>query len=434
MFPITDDTFREALDSLSIMDASTATIRQICSLAAELENRAGEEMIHLEIGNPGLPAEEIGVNAEVEVLKNGIANQYPSIQGIPQVKKAGSRFLKAFLNVDISPKSIIPTVGLMQGTFTAQLLLSQRMEGKDTMLFVNPGFPANTRQAHVLGIKAESFDIYSYRGKKLETKLESYLSKGNVTALLYSNPNNPAWTNLTEEELEIIGRLATKYDCIVMEDMAYFGMDFRRDISHPFEPPYGATVARYTDNYILMLSGSKMFSYAGQRIGLMAFSDKAYERKYEKLQKLYNIASLGDAYVYSILYCVSSGTAHSAQHALAAMLNAACDGKLNFVDHCREYERRAKRVKEIFLSNGFHIVYDRDGDDPIADGFFFTIGYKNMTGGELQTELIKYGVSSIALNTTGSEQNGIRACVSMIKGEEAYERLNRFLSAFASAH
>lgn len=143
----------------------------------------------------------------------------------------------------------------MQGSFTLQIILSQRLKGeKDTILFMNPGFPAHMTQAKVLGIKSESFDIYEYRGKKLEEKLESYLKKGNITALLYNNPNNPAWTNLTEEELEIIGRLATKYDCIVIEDLAYFGMDFRHDISVPGEPPFGATVARYTDNYILMLS------------------------------------------------------------------------------------------------------------------------------------------------------------------------------------
>ena len=93
----------------------------------------------------------------------------------------------------------------MQGSFTLQLLLAQRIKGKDTMLFLNPGFPANMTQAKVLGIKTESFDIYNYRGEKLEEKLESYLAKGNVTGLLYSNPNNPAWTNLTEQELEFIG-------------------------------------------------------------------------------------------------------------------------------------------------------------------------------------------------------------------------------------
>lgn len=434
MFPISDKSFNEAVERLMIMDLSSATIRQICSLADEVEKEAGESMIHLEIGNPGLAAEALGVKAEVEALQSGIANKYPPIQGIPAVKKAGVKFLKAFLDIDVEEKCVVPTVGSMQGSFTLQLLLKQRLPEKDTMLFLNPGFPAQISQAKVLGINTESFDIYEYRGKALEAKLESYLSKGNVTGMIYSNPNNPAWTNLTEEELEIIGRLATKYDCIVLEDMAYFGMDFRRDISKPCEPPYGATVARYTDNYILLLSGSKIFSYAGQRIAIVCMSPAVYNRKYEFFEKFYEMPKFGDAYIMGVLYCASSGTAHSAQVALAAMLDAAADGRLEFIAHCSEYGRRAEIVKRLFTDNGFHIIYDMDGDEPIADGFFFTIGYKDMTGVELQKELIRYGVSSISLNSTGSKQNGIRACVSMISDDEAFARLERFLKKFNEDH
>jgi aspartate/methionine/tyrosine aminotransferase len=49
-------------------------------------------------------------------------------------------------------------------------------------------------------------------------------------------------------------------------------MDFRKDLSVPGEPPFQATVANYTSNYILLLSSSKAFSYAGQRTGVMIIS------------------------------------------------------------------------------------------------------------------------------------------------------------------
>ena len=434
MFPIDKDTFDAVVRRLMILDLGSATIRQICTLAGEIEREAGEPMVHLEIGNPGLEAEQVGVRAEIHALECGVANKYPAIQGIPELKEAGSEFIKAFLDIDIPGKCIIPTVGSMQGSFTLQLLLSQRLKEKDTMLFLNPGFPAHISQAKALGIKTEQFDIYKYRGAALEEKLEEVLSKGNVTGLLYSNPNNPAWTNLTESELETIGRLATKYDCIVLEDLAYFGMDFRRDVSHPGVPPFGATVARYTDNYILMLSGSKIFSYAGQRIALVCMGPKVYERKYEFFEKFYEMPAFGDAYIFGVLYCASSGTSHSAQHGMAAMLAAAARGELKFIDHCSEYGRRAEIVKKIFTDNGFYIVYDMDGDSPIADGFFFTIGYPGMSGVQLQQELIRYGVSSISLVSTGSEQEGIRACVSMISDDEAFARLERFLKKFNEDH
>lgn len=415
---------------VGITDITEATIRQISSLASELEDIAGDRMVHLEIGNPGIPANALGVEAEREVLRKGIANQYPNIAGIPQLKRNGSRFLKAFLDIDMPGDCIIPTVGSMQGGYASMLLLAHRDPKKDTMLFINPGFPAQRYQARILGLKEASFDIYSCRGKALEAKLEEMFSKGNVTAMIYGTPNNPAWINLTEEELEIIGRMATKYDVIVLEDLAYVGMDFRTNFGKPGEPPFIPTVARYTDNYMLLVSASKIFSYAGQRIAMVCFSPSVAARESEALNDYFGMSAYLRTFVFGVLYALSSGTAHSAQHAFATMLGAAADGRLNFVEDCREYERRGARAKDLFTSNGFHVVYDRDGQEPISDGFFFTAGYKDMPSDELQAEMMRYGIAAISLPSTGSEQNGLRVCVSMLTDDCHYDsledRLNRF--------
>lgn len=434
MFPVSKEKLDEILASFGIADITKATIRQMCSVAAALEEAAGEKCVHFEIGNPGLPASHVGIEAECEALRSGIPNKYPDIAGIPQVKEAGSRFVKAFIDLDIPERCIIPTVGSMQGSFTLMLLLQKRIPAKDTILFINPGFPAQKTQAHILGFKQASFDIYEYRGKKLEAKLESMMAGGNISALIYSNPNNPAWTNLTDEELEIIGRLATKHDVIVMEDLAYCGMDFRTDFSEPFKAPYIPSVAKYTDNYIVMLSASKIFSYAGQRIALACISPKVFDREYPALKDFFGIAGFGNAYIFGVLYAASSGTAHSAQYALAAMLNAAADGKLNFVDVSREYGRRAGIVKKMLLDNGFNIVYAIDGDQPISDGFFFTAGYNGLDSGMLQKELMRYGITAISLPSTGSDQDGLRICVSMVSDDETFATLEERLKAFHRDH
>jgi len=434
MFPISQEILDKTAADLGIVDISTATIRQIVSLSEALELEADEKFIHLELGNPGLPPSRIGVEAEIEALRRGVANSYPAITGIPELKKASSRFIKAFLDIDVPEKMIVPTVGSMQASFTLQLLMSHRLPERDSILFFNPGFSAQRHQAKVLGIGIKQFDIYDCRGKALEAKLEEVLSKGNITAMLYSNPNNPAWINLTDEELEIIGRLATKHDVIVIEDLAYLGMDFRKDFGHPGEAPYIPTVGKYTDNYVLMISGSKIFSYAGQRIAIVAMSRSVYERQYDYYRDLYEIPAFGDAYIYGILYTASSGTSHSAQYALAAMMDAAVDGRLNFVEETSEYGRRGALMKHIFVDNGFHIVYDKDGDRPIADGFFFTVGYKDLDCKTLQKELMRYGVSSITLSSTGSNQNGVRVCVSKVSDRESFDILSERLKIFRDEH
>lgn len=434
MFPLDRKVLEEVIDQLNISDITSATIRQISALASKLEEEAKDEMVHLELGNPGIPAEEIGINAEINALKSGVANQYPNIAGIKPLKDNASRFIKAFLNIDVNPEGIIPTVGSMQGSFTLMILLKQRIPERDTLLMLYPGFPAQRHQAKLVGLNLEGFDIYEHRGKKLEAKLEEYFKTGKITAMIYSNPNNPAWTNLTEEELEIIGRLATKYDVIILEDLAYMGMDFRSDFGHPFEAPYISTVANYTDNYILLLSGSKIFSYAGQRIALVCMSEKVFNRKYETFENFYEMSKFGDAYVFGVLYCASSGTTHSVQYAMAEMLNAAADGKLKFVEHCSEYGRRGGLVKKIIRDNGFELVYELDGDKEIADGFFMTAKYGDMSSEELQKELLRYGVSSISLPSTGSEQNGVRITVSMVSTDNHFKMLEERIKKFSADH
>ena len=427
--PVDKEIVEKAIEKLHIKDFSKATIREVVAVASTIEQEAGLEFIRMEMGVPGLPAAEVGVKAEIEALQNGVASIYPIIDGLPLLKTESSRFIKAFIDLDISPECCVPVVGSMQGTFASFLVSGQCNEGKDTILFLDPGFPVQKQQAIVLGYKYESFDVYNFRGEKLREELEKYLSKGNIACMIYSNPNNPAWFCLKEKELQIIGELATQYDTIVLEDLAYFAMDFRKDLGIPFQPPFQVSVGKYTDNYLLLISGSKAFSYAGQRIGIVAISNKLYHRTYEGLTKRYGGGTFGSVFIHRALYAISSGTSHSAQHALSAMFQAASNGKFRFLEEVKEYGKRAKKVKDIFLKHGFEIVYDTDLGEDIADGFYFTICYPGMTGSELMAALIPYGISAISLSTTGSTQEGIRACVSFIKDHQ-YELLDKRLEIF----
>jgi aspartate/methionine/tyrosine aminotransferase len=419
----------KAIEDLHIVDFEKATIREVVAVAGKIEKEAGLEFIHIEMGVPGLPASSVGVAAEIAALQNGVASIYPVIDGLPELKNESSRFIKAFIDLDISAECCVPVVGSMQGTFTSLLVACQCVPGKDTILFIDPGFPVQKQQAVVLGHKFESFDVYNYRGDKLKNKLLEYLSKGNIACIIYSNPNNPGWFCLKEEELQIIGELATQYDTLVLEDLAYFAMDFRKDLATPFQPPFQASVGKYTDNYLLLISGSKAFSYAGQRIAIVAMSDKLYHRSFSGLTQRYGGGTFGSVFIHRALYAISAGTSHSAQYALTAMFKAASDGKYNFLKEVKEYGKRAQRLKHIFLKHGFEIVYAKDLDEDIADGFYFTIRYPGMTGGELMKGLIPFGISAISLTTTGSNQEGIRVCTSFIKDHQ-YEQLDERLSAF----
>ena len=429
-----EELVEQAVKELNIADLSRATIGEVLLVAQYLEKETGIPFIRMDQGSPGLPVNKIGVEAEKAALERGVGSQYTAAAGVPELKQEASRFVKAFLNIDISARACVPTVGSVAGSYGSFIACTQRTPGKNKVLFIDPGFPIQKSQLRVIGADWVEFDIYDYRGKALRDKLESMLACGDIAAIVYSNPNNPAWICLEEEELAIIGELATKHDVIVLEDLAYFCMDFRKDLGHPFEPPYPPTVARYTDNYILMLSSSKIFSYAGQRMALTCISDKLFDRHFPALAERYKDSGVfGQTLIASILYMITSGCTASTQYAYAEMLRLSTEGKINFVEDTREYARRAEKMKKIFTDNGFHIVYDYDATQPVGDGFFFTIGYGNMTGGELLKELLYYGVSSISLGTTGSEQNGVRACTSRMR-DDLYDTMQERMKAFNEDH
>ncbi|NPD46833.1 MULTISPECIES: pyridoxal phosphate-dependent aminotransferase [unclassified Lentimicrobium] len=417
--PINYDIVSQKVKESGVAQVGSASIREIKKLVDNIEKATGDKFIRMEMGIPGIPASQYGVKAQIKALEDGVAAIYPDIQGIPPLKNEISRFVKNFLDVDVAPEGCIPTVGSMQGGFAAFMMLSRIHKKKDTTLFIDPGFPVHKMQHKVLGLKFDTFDVYNYRGEKLREKLEEYFSKGNIHSVIYSNPNNPSWICFTETELQIIGELATKYDVVIMEDLAYFAMDFRKDYSVLGEAPFQPSVAKYTDNYMLFISSSKSFSYAGERIGMMVISDGLYQRKYEDLLRFYPNAGFGYSMIFGTMYPLSSGTSHSTQYGLHGILKAVNDGDYNFRDEVMIYGEKAKVMKKLFLENGFTIVYDKDEGEPIADGFYFTFAYEGFSGVELLNELVYYGISAISLSITGSERHeGVRACVSLVKEEQ----------------
>lgn len=426
--PLDYQVVTSAVDEMQLGDFSGATIRDIAMLAGRLEKLTGEPFIRLEMGVPGLKPSRIGIEAEKQALDEGCAAIYPPNAGIERLKQAASRFIKAFIGIDLKPQGCIATVGSMQGTFAVFTALKlahgvgnqpeTSLPVKDTILFIHPGFPVQTTQCDVIGLKHIGLDIHDYRGEALISKLEEILKAGNIAGIVYSNPNNPSWVCFTEQELEGIGQLATRYDAIILEDLAYFAMDFRKDLSQPFTAPYQASVARYTDNYVMTISGSKAFSYAGQRIGVCCVSDALYGRVYPSLQEKFGVGEFGRFIDARIIYTLSSGCCHSVQHAMAAMMEAACDGRFDFVSEVREYGRRAAFIKRVLLDNGFYLVYDNDMGEPLADGFYFTVQYPGMTDLELTRDLMYYGISVYPLDTMGSNEQGVRICTSFFMPEQ----------------
>ena len=417
--PLSHSQIDELISFIEIPSFDQISINEIGYLINNIEKKANDNVIRMHMGIPGLEISSILVKEELNAITSKVNQQYPSTKGIPELKKEVSNFAKLFMNLNLQPKYCFPTNGAIFGFFLSLMVAGRCKKERDTILFIDPGFSVHKQTAKILGLKYKSFDIYKYRGEKLKDKLESYLKEGDIFGILYSNPNNPTWICLNDKELESIAHLANEYDVTVFEDLAYFGMDFRYDYSIPGKAPFQPTIASYTDNYIIYISCSKAFSYPGPRIGLMLVSDKIYESEHPDLKKYYNSSHFGYSLVDETIYSTTYGVAHSAQHALTGLLKKINSGEYNFIHTLKSYGEKAKRIKKLFLSNGFELVYKDENDDNIADGFYFTLSYKNYSGIELCKELLRYGISVTSLHLTGSlRKEAIRVCVSLVNDDD----------------
>jgi len=428
--PISKDVLEKIFDETGF-NPNNLSIRETNRLATLISKKGNLKFVRMEMGIPNIPTPDIAKEAEKKAIDKGLQGIYPPFDGIPKLKLAGSKFVKAFLDMDVEPEHVIPTCGSLQGGYISQALAGNMHKGKDTILYLDPTFPVTRYQAKFLGLKNEGIELYDNRGEKLLEAIKEKISKGNIGGLLWSSPNNPSWSCLTESELQGIAEICDDYDILAIEDLAYLGMDFRKDYSQPHVEPYIPTVGKFGKNWITLISASKAFSFPGPRCGLAIISPALNKQEFSQLEEFCGRKRFGHAFSLGGLYVTTSGTTHTAQFALAKMLESSTNGEYNFVKITSEYGKRAKKVCQIFLKYGFKQVYKKDMDETVGNGFYLTMSYPNYDGTDLMIELMKYGISTITLKSTGSNRHeGLRVCISFVSEKDIpvlEDRLKKFM-------
>ena len=121
-------------------------------------------------------------------------------------------------------------------------------------------------------------------------------------------------------------------------------MDFRQDYSTPFTEPFIPSVAQYGNYWVTLISSSKAFSYPGPRCAISVISPALVDMKFPNLKDKCGSETFGHSFSHGGLYVTTSGVSHVSQHGLSSLLNAACDGSFNFVEHTREYSSRSANL------------------------------------------------------------------------------------------
>ena len=430
LIPISDEVLENIFDETGFNPVNLS-IRETNRLATIISEKGGIDFVRMEMGIPNIPTPDIAKEAEKEAIDKGLQGIYPPFDGIPELKLAGSKFVKAFLDMDVEPEHVIPTCGSLQGGYISQALAGNMHKGKDTILYLDPTFPVTRYQAKFLGLKNEGIELYDNRGEKLLEAIQEKISKGTIGGLLWSSPNNPSWSCLTEFELKGIAKICDNNNVLAIEDLAYLGMDFRKDYSQPHKEPYIPTIGKFGENWVTLISSSKAFSFPGPRCGLAIISPDLNKQEFSQLDEFCGRKRFGHAFSLGGLYVTTSGTTHTAQFALTKMLESSTNGEYNFVKITSEYGKRAKKVCKIFLKYGFKQVYEKDMDETVGNGFYLTMSYPNYEGTDLMIELMKYGISTITLKSTGSNRHeGLRVCISFVSENDMpllEEKLKKFM-------
>ena len=74
--PVDYQTARKIIDGYGLPDFGKATIREVVAISTQLEQETKTEFIHMEMGVPGLKAAQVGVDAEIKALQDGVASIY----------------------------------------------------------------------------------------------------------------------------------------------------------------------------------------------------------------------------------------------------------------------------------------------------------------------------------------------------------------------
>ncbi|MBI5072404.1 pyridoxal phosphate-dependent aminotransferase [Candidatus Woesearchaeota archaeon] len=418
---------------------SRVTIREIDLIRRELVTSLGLEMAGMDMGIPGLPTPEVIIEAQKAAVNGANCSLYAPFDGLPVLKEATAQFLNAYLGITVEPKNCIPTVGGMHGCKVNIGIVGRLNKERDTILFLVPGFSVNSLQALEYGIKTENLDTHGKYGSHLVDAIEERARKGNVAGIMWSSPNNPTWRVLSERELEGIGKILTQYDIIGIEDAAYLGLDSRmKERRTPGENPYFPTIANYTELWAMVISASKIFNFAGERVGTTILSETVAKRKSKRLLNFFSRDNYWDAFVQGGLYSSVASVSRSAQHAFAVGLTAATNpSSFNYFEYDRPYETRAQAVKGVLLRNGFTIPYDRDDYGKVGDGYYFTAAHPAFEKGErLAFSLLQYGMTAVPLVGFGGTRNeGVRICCSKVDGlllEKLEERARLFNETHSS--
>ncbi len=257
---------RSAIDAFAVMEV----MRE-----ANGREAAGEDIIHMEVGQPGTPAPKKVIEA-VKLALSKSPLGYTNALGLPALRERIAQHYRSFYGLEVSPSRVVVTTGSSAGFLLAFLAL---LEPGDGIALPQPGYPCYRQIARLVGLhpidlpaRAESAFL------PLPQDVRAAFQERGARGILLASPANPTGAMLPAAKLAELAGLANGNGSWFISDEIYHGLTYAAP---------AATAISMSDEVIAINSFSKYFSMTGWRIGWMIVPERLV-RVFERLaQNLY---------------------------------------------------------------------------------------------------------------------------------------------------
>tara|TARA_S200000501_G_scaffold133401_2_gene126213 strand:+ start:346 stop:1491 length:1146 start_codon:yes stop_codon:yes gene_type:complete len=236
--------------------------------SARKAEEQGENIIHMEVGQPGTPAPKIAKEFVIkEINKNSLG--YTVALGLPELRNRISKLYGDWYNIDLNPKRVVITTG-SSGAFI--LSFSALFDSGDRVGIGSPSYPSYRQILKSLSL--ETIDIQTRLENKFQPIPED-IKNNNLNGILVASPANPTGSMLNKQSLENLINTANENNVSFISDEIYHGLQYEDKPNSALE---------ITDNCYVINSFSKYFSMTGWRVGWMVVPDD-HVRQIERLSQ-----------------------------------------------------------------------------------------------------------------------------------------------------
>jgi len=254
-----------AIDPFIVMDVMRA---------ANEREAAGEDIIHMEVGQPATPAPRAARERVVAALDQDRLG-YTEALGLPALRERIAQHVLERYGVDVGAERIVVTAGSSAGFVLAFLAI---LDPGAAFGLPSPGYPCYRQVLKALGMRPHLLET-SGPGRWMPTVADvDRLAAEGAAGLLLASPNNPTGTMAMGPRLAEIAQACRRQRLWLISDEIYHGLEY----GVPAQ-----TALSHSDAAIVVNSFSKYFSMTGWRIGWLVVPD-ALTRTIERLaQNLY---------------------------------------------------------------------------------------------------------------------------------------------------